>query len=531
MTTARDAITTATLVRPGTTTAPARFALQLRPGQDPDRQAGRVREALAPLATAVGPLSALDPDVLVVELPDRSFGPDAPAAFVAAHELRERFDVAAAEPDLPTAFFPEDEELGGGDVHRESVEAFPPGCWAPEDPTLGTDPRWALKAMRVPEAWEFSAGQRRPARGAGVVVAQPDTGVTAHPELTGVTRAGGWDVLDGDADPTDPLGAGSPGHGTATASVLLSPGSLVVAGTAPRARHLPIRAVESVVRISQVSVARAIDWAVDNGAHVITMSLGGLPSFALHRALRRAVVSDVVVLAAAGNCVRTVVWPARYDDCLAVAGTNVRSEPWRGSCRGGAVDIAAPAENVLRARTGVPAAGQGQGTSFAVAMTAGVAALWLAHHERPALVTAAHARGETLQLMFRRLLRATARRPAGWDTAGMGAGIVDARALLAADLDLGRGQEGVAPPAGAGSVESLVAEVFGTDAVDEHLDWQRFGPEIATAVLRTRLPARGPLPEGRPTAVTEHLATAVENPVLRAQLGLPTVPQRAGTPR
>jgi hypothetical protein len=166
-------------------------------------------------------------------------------------------------------------------------------------------------------------------------------------------------------------------------------------------------------------------------------------------------------------------------------------------------------------------------------MTAGVAALWLAHHGRSALVAAAHARGETLQVMFRRLLRATARRPDGWDSAGMGAGIVDARALLGADLDLGRGQEGLAPPTGEGSVESLVEEVFGTEAVDEQLDWQRFGPEIATAVLQARLPAGGgPLPEGRPAAVvTERLADAVENPVLRARLGLPTTPQRAGAPR
>lgn len=91
-----------------------------------------------------------------------------------------------------------------------------------------------------------------------------------------------FDVLSGDADPTDPLyQGGNLGHGTATASVLVSPKTHVVSGTAPRARHMLIRAIESVIRITQVSVARAIDCAVEHDAHVIIMSLGGIPSFAI----------------------------------------------------------------------------------------------------------------------------------------------------------------------------------------------------------------------------------------------------------
>ena len=65
-------------------------------------------------------------------------------------------------------------------------------------------------------------------------------------------------------------------------------------------------------------------------------------------------------------------------------------------------------------------------------LTAGVAALWLAQHGRANLVAAARDRGETLQAMFLRLVRATARRPESWDPFEMGAGIVDAAALLAA---------------------------------------------------------------------------------------------------
>jgi subtilisin family serine protease len=483
----------------------ARFALVARPSQDPVALAALVQAQLAFLGARVAPISTLDPQALVLELPGRAFNAEAANAFAAAYALEEAFDLAAAEPDLPTEFFPEEPPTRDGkDPARESLDDFPPGCWAPAEPALDKNPLWALRAIRVPEAWAFSEERRRLSRGEGVVVAQPDTGVTRHIELDDILTVPGFDIISGDADPTDPLvGGGNPGHGTATASVLVSPETLVVAGSAPRARHMAIRAIESVVRVTQISVAQAIDWAVANGAQVITMSLGGIPSFSLHRALLRAVEADVIVLAAAGNCVRTVVWPARYDDCIAVAGTNSRDEPWRGSCCGAAVDISAPGENVFRARVPEGAApgnaevGQGQGTSFAVALTAGVAALWLAHHGRANLVAAARARGETLQVMFRRLLRATARRPAVWDPFEMGAGIVDARALLEADFNLGRDREAAEPPSdprvrAAITVESLVAETLGPEAaLDQSLDWHRFGPEIATALLRQRLAVRG----------------------------------------
>jgi len=89
-------------------------------------------------------------------------------------------------------------------------------------------------------------------------------------------------------------------------------------------------------------VAEAVDWAVEHGAHVITMSLGGFFSFSMQRALRRAVQADVIVLAAAGNRVGMVVWPARFDECIAVAGVDARGVKWRGSCSGSAVEISAP---------------------------------------------------------------------------------------------------------------------------------------------------------------------------------------------
>ena len=349
--------------------------------------------------------------------------------------------------------------------------------------------------MFVPDAWAYSGSLNRPSRGTGVIIAQPDTGIAEHPELKNVARAPGYDFVDGDGNPTDPLDyAGNPGHGTGTASVVVSPEAGDVSGTAPKATHMSIRAIESVIRLSQVAVAQAIDFAVENGAQVITISLGGIPSFSLHRALTRAVSSDVIVLAAAGNCVGLVVWPARYDACVAVAGTNNGDKPWRGTSSGPDVDVAAPGENVFRAHVEKgkpPTVGQGQGTSFAVALTAGVAACWLAHHGRPNLIAAARAHGETLQAMFLRLLKATARRPAGWDGFNMGAGVVHAKRLLQAHFDLGRDKESALPVSSAEApalaVRRFVAESVSPDAAQADFDWSLYGPEIALSLLNRKL--------------------------------------------
>lgn len=135
-------------------------------------------------------------------------------------------------------------------------------------------------------------------------MAQPDTGVASHPELDLHRRVQGHNFVEGGNDPTDPLDyAGNPGHGTGTGSVVVGSEKTEMAGAAPLATHMPIRAVESVIRLSQIAVAEAIDFAVARKAHVISISLGGIPSLSLYRALQRAIAADVIVVTAVGNCV------------------------------------------------------------------------------------------------------------------------------------------------------------------------------------------------------------------------------------
>jgi thermitase len=194
------------------------------------------------------------------------------------------------------------------------------------------------------------------------VVGHPDTGYTPHPEIAGPRlRIGdGYDFEDDRQDARDPLAGGllrHPGHGTSTSSLIISAkglqagsaGPAFVSGTAPGASLIPIRATKSVVLWSMSRLTRAIHHAVDRGAHAISISLGGpVPSIALHNAVREAESRGVIVLCAAGNQVRFVVFPAAFDE--AMPWPPAASTTSRGPVRAAtAVDITAPGSSVRRA--------------------------------------------------------------------------------------------------------------------------------------------------------------------------------------
>jgi hypothetical protein len=447
-------------------------------GEPPADIKGRVGRILPGVAVEVERVFANDPRFIRIKLPGIDPRQLGASPFELVQPLRDVLGAVSVEPDLPTDYCPERPDAQ--DRALESTDLL--GCWVGEQGVPDT-PAWVLDNIRVPAAWAYSVTEGQKAKGEGILIAQPDTGVTDHPELDGaIDRTRWFDLLDG-GDPIDPLQPNdpldNPGHGTGTGSVVISREAGVVTGSAPGASLVPIRCIESVARLTQSRVARAIEHAVDTGCHVITMSLGGLWSRALAVAVTKAIDSNVIVLAAAGNCVRLVVWPARFERCLAVAGSNILDGTWKGSCRGTAVDIAAPAQHVWRAsrkqnETSPAAVGPGEGTSFAVALTAGVAALWLAHHGRPKLIESLGP-NERLQDRFVRLLREAARVPGnGWDSSEFGAGIVDAKALLEAGIggpvpgpDLVAGLEAVAAPRRATPLdadEAAAAREFLTEA-------------------------------------------------------------------
>jgi hypothetical protein len=348
--------------------------------------------------------------------------------------------------------------------------------------------------------------------GSGIRIGHPDTGWTRHDQLN--FPPGGdspnydlnadvnvFDSNSASAEEAVPSTALMPHHGTATGSLLISKHDDKVNGIAPNATVVSIRAINSVILIGDVDVAQAIVAAVDAGAHVISMSLGGYPAPILEWTVNWAVANNVIVVAAAGNYWPFVVYPAAYPACIAVAGSTIGDTVWAGSARDqfrqGLVDISAPSECVHQAYWSdrEPRSNPASGTSFGTAIVAGSAALWLQHFDRNKLIASLAGRA-TLQDLFRKHLRDTARRRPWWDVGLDGPGILDLRGLMDKNKmpdpqgfsspireaigDFFGKVDPTAPPGSRYTPPKWVKAIFGDDA-ENMVD--QFGDEIITAVM------------------------------------------------
>lgn len=266
--------------------------------------------------------------------------------------------------------------------------------------------QWNLMPSKInaEEAWDITQGS------SDVVVAAPDSGINyAHPDLAGNIwiNAGedlnsngvvdgtnscptpngdfncvdddgngytddirGWDFAASDNDPMD-----ASGHGTAVAGIIgartniggeLSSG---MAGINWFVKLMPLRcdagsAVPQEVTVS--NLAAAIDYAVDKGADIISLSIGfycDQPTNTCHQTLKAAVSRardrDVIVISGAGNNNQDIDtannWlnPTSFnlDNQVGVAGTDISDNKWYDSQESGSafghlsVDIAGPATN------------------------------------------------------------------------------------------------------------------------------------------------------------------------------------------
>lgn len=353
-----------------------------------------------------------------------------------AHALREGSGglLRHVEPDWPQAPSADEQPCG-----RKG------STWCFDEMKGPANRRWHLEAIDAPRAWKKLSAPP----GAGTSIAHLDTGYTDHPENAGLWDvAGGWNFIEGEdpRDPRDPLPKrGSPGHGTKTASVIAarpaprpSKKTGLLTGVAPGATIVPIRVIRRVVIFFNRNVADGIRHAIEADCHVISMSLGGVAGGYLETMVQDAVERDIIVCAAAGNCWGSVVEPASFEECIAVAATNPDGRRWKGSATGRDVDVSAPGGQVWVAGwcedTRRFMVNPAQGTSYAVACVAGLAALWLSHHGRDALIARYGAHGVRLQWVFRKLLRETAAPHAPPREDGMGTGIANALNLIEATL-------------------------------------------------------------------------------------------------
>ncbi|MGR6914740.1 S8 family serine peptidase [[Actinomadura] parvosata] len=306
--------------------------------------------------------------------------------------------------------------------------------------------QWVLDALNVEQAWTVTKGK-------GVTVAVVDSAVdTGVKELKGrVTN--GPDMTSGTIERALPPGR----HGTAMAGLIAASGAdggLI--GVAPDARILSLPMVIddepgfAVPPVQEEGVApesplaRALRYAANHGAQVVSMSIGSYgPLRSEREAVSYALSKGVVLVAAVGNDGQTPYakekgtsywsFPAGYPGVIGVAATDKQGRRATFSSDNLSVLVAAPGVEVpvLKRDGGYELS---EGTSSAAALVAGVAALIKSRYpdlrpEQVAQALAASARG---------------RPAAGYDDQ-TGFGVVDAAAALNAADRLTGAKQSVAP--------------------------------------------------------------------------------------
>ena len=275
------------------------------------------------------------------------------------------------------------------------------------------EPALASLAPAVPFQWQYAAvrADQVPAAvaqaAAGYTIAVIDTGADlAAPDL-GAKAPHAYSIRSRRADVSD-----SNGHGTFVAA--LAAGSSTngdgIAGVGGEARLMIVQAGGAAGSFTDVDEAAAIVYAVDHGAKIINLSLGGPTTSSVEkRAVDYAVSKGVLLVAAVGNGHHrgnAVEYPAALLQPVGSNGVGGRGLSVAASTREGGrapfsttgshISLAAPGASVFSAvsvsspvsrypRTALPGAlggsyGYGSGTSFASPQVAGAAALvWAAN--------------------------------------------------------------------------------------------------------------------------------------------------------
>jgi thermitase len=269
----------------------------------------------------------------------------------------------------------------------------------PNDPKYRE--QWALDKVKASSAWDLSLGSEN------VVVAVIDTGIDlSHEDLNTnlwanpneiadngidddkngfVDDINGWDFNGNDKDPVDETSAQNPGHGTHCSGIIGAAcgNDVGICGISPAISIMAVRFLGSDGSGDLFAAVKAIDYAVNNGAQIISASFGATvptpQAQPMIDAIIRAETKGVIFIAAAGNEGNsndtTNVYPANTNSAnvISVAASDQDDQKPSWSNYGRKVAIAAPGENILST---IPGGYTNlSGTSMATPLVAGIVAL------------------------------------------------------------------------------------------------------------------------------------------------------------
>ena len=232
---------------------------------------------------------------------------------------------------------------------------------------------WAGKLMSIPSLW-------RDTKGSGVKVAVLDTGADIdHRDLKpGILKH--QDFTSSSINDVQ-------GHGTHVAGIIgARKNGFGFVGVAPECKLMIGKVLDDNGNGNYAWISAGIRWAVQNGADIINMSLGGTENhISLFDAVHYALYKGVIIVVAAGNAgsmgSNSIAYPGKYGGVITVASHDNYGNRSGFSSHGGEIDILGPGSKIWSTYPDNKYS-ELSGTSMAAPFVSGLAALILAKHKK-----------------------------------------------------------------------------------------------------------------------------------------------------